>query len=219
MNLFGHTHRTTGLWKLYGLNVGCDLNHFYLFSEDEIFRLLELKSKWWDSDVDNLDNINYRKSLKHYKDYYLADNINTCNFIGFSQREFYCLDNCSAFKIEYDGVVFSTVEHAYQAYKFKATAPQIFNKIVNSFSPYEARKIADQNQDKVAGNWNDVRLELMEKLLKAKLNQNTYVKEKLKETQNYIICYDDEDEFWGIGPKRNGENNLGKIWMKLRDEI
>lgn len=53
-NLFGHTHRTTGLWKPYGLNVGCDLNHFYLFSINEIERLIDLKKKWWDNDVDNL---------------------------------------------------------------------------------------------------------------------------------------------------------------------
>ena len=55
INLFGHTHRTTGLWKPYGLNVGCDLNHFFLYSQDEILRILELKNKWWDNDVDNLE--------------------------------------------------------------------------------------------------------------------------------------------------------------------
>ncbi len=54
INLFGHTHRTTGLWKPYGLNVGCDLNHFYLFSENEIERLLSLKTRYWDDDIDNL---------------------------------------------------------------------------------------------------------------------------------------------------------------------
>lgn len=53
-NLFGHTHRTTGLWKPYGLNVGCDLNHFYLYTVAEIQRLIELKNMWWDKDVDNL---------------------------------------------------------------------------------------------------------------------------------------------------------------------
>lgn len=54
VNLFAHTHRATGLWKPYGLNVGCDLNHFRLFSETEIFRLLEMKEKWWDTDIDNM---------------------------------------------------------------------------------------------------------------------------------------------------------------------
>ena len=54
LNLFAHTHRVTGLWKPYGLNLGCDLNHFRLFSETEVLRLIELKEKWWDVDVDNL---------------------------------------------------------------------------------------------------------------------------------------------------------------------
>lgn len=49
-NLMGHTHRATGLWKPYGLNVGTDLNHFRPFSENEIFRLLKMKREWWDSD-------------------------------------------------------------------------------------------------------------------------------------------------------------------------
>lgn len=52
INLFGHTHRGTGLYKPYGLNVGCDLNHFQLFSETEIFRLLQEKENYCDNDVD-----------------------------------------------------------------------------------------------------------------------------------------------------------------------
>ena len=27
------------------------------------------------------------------------------------------------------------------------------------------------------------------------------------------------DAFWGWGPNKDGENALGKIWMKLREEI
>lgn len=54
VNLFGHTHRVTGLWKPYGLNVGCDLNHFRLYSESEILRLLDMKREYWDNDPDNL---------------------------------------------------------------------------------------------------------------------------------------------------------------------
>ena len=50
INLFGYTHRWTGLYKPYGLNVGCDLNHFQLFSENEIFRLLQEKESHRDLD-------------------------------------------------------------------------------------------------------------------------------------------------------------------------
>ena len=53
LNLFGHTHRAGGLWRPYGFNVGVDLNHFRLFSEDDILYLLEQKRAYWDEDPDN----------------------------------------------------------------------------------------------------------------------------------------------------------------------
>lgn len=53
LNLFGHTHRSTGLWKPFGLNMGVDLNYFRPFSEDEIMKQLEFK-EWWDKDENNL---------------------------------------------------------------------------------------------------------------------------------------------------------------------
>ncbi len=52
VSLFGHTHRATGLWKPYGLNVGTDLNHFRPFSETDILDLLHTKEEWWDLDED-----------------------------------------------------------------------------------------------------------------------------------------------------------------------
>lgn len=52
LNLFGHTHRTTGLYKPFGFNVGTDLNHFRLYSEEDILFLLDMKEKWWNEDVD-----------------------------------------------------------------------------------------------------------------------------------------------------------------------
>lgn len=55
INLFGHTHRITGLWKPYGLNMGCDLNHFFLYTEYEINRILQEKIKYWDDDIDVLN--------------------------------------------------------------------------------------------------------------------------------------------------------------------
>ncbi|MBO4887073.1 MAG: hypothetical protein J5589_02010 [Firmicutes bacterium] len=54
VNLFGHTHRGTGLWKPYGLNVGIDLNCFRPFSEKDILELVETKEQWWDTDPDCL---------------------------------------------------------------------------------------------------------------------------------------------------------------------
>lgn len=52
LNLFGHVHRGLGVWRPYGFNVGVDLNHFRLFSEDDIVYLLGQKKKYWDIDPD-----------------------------------------------------------------------------------------------------------------------------------------------------------------------
>lgn len=52
INLFGHVHRITGLYKPFGLNVNCDLNHFYLYDLMEIERLLKNKKEYWDNDKD-----------------------------------------------------------------------------------------------------------------------------------------------------------------------
>ena len=49
-NLFGHMHRSGGLYKPFGINIGCDLNHFRLFSETDIEFFLKLKEEYWDKD-------------------------------------------------------------------------------------------------------------------------------------------------------------------------
>ena len=60
----------------------------------------------------------------------------------------------------------------------------------------------------------------MEELLRLKIEQNPYVKKKLLQTEDYLIVEDSpKDSFWGWGPNRDGFNQLGKLWMKLRDEL
>jgi len=48
LTLFGHLHRSCGLYKPYGFNVGCDLNHFRLYDENNIKKFLQMKSDYWD---------------------------------------------------------------------------------------------------------------------------------------------------------------------------
>ena len=50
INLVGHSHAAGGIYKPFGLNVGCDLFHFRLVSEDDLFHLLRKKEKYWDKD-------------------------------------------------------------------------------------------------------------------------------------------------------------------------
>ncbi len=157
-------------------------------------------------------------SIEQYRDPWLAEKFDS--FIGFYTREFFCLDNFSSFAVVYKGVKYPTVEHAYQSLKFTKTAPEIAKEIQESFSAYDALTIAHNNIDKQNPKWDDIKVGIMEELLRLKLAQNPYVKRKLLETKDYMLCEDSpKDSFWGIGKDRNGQNQLGKLWMKLRSEL
>ncbi len=156
--------------------------------------------------------------LEEYRDPWLAEGVNDA--IGFFPREFYCLDNYSAFKIEYDGWTYGTVEEAYQASAFKDVAPNIVEQIRHAKSPYEAKQISRANSDKKRPDWDEKKLKVMDELLHEKVKQHPYVKEMLLKTKDYMIVEDSpKDTYWGWGPNRDGENNMGKLWMKIRDEI
>ena len=138
--------------------------------------------------------------------------------IGFYPREFYPLDNFSSFKVEVDGYLYASLEEAFQSSLFLPDYPEIAEQIKNSHSAHEAQKIMLKNVEKVKYT-NQQQLVIMEKLLRLKLEQNPYVLKKLLETNDYYIVEDSpKDNYWGWGINRDGRNQLGKIWMKLREE-
>lgn len=155
--------------------------------------------------------------LEQYRDLWLKEKME--EVIGFYPREFYPLDNFSSFKVEYNGYLYSTAEEAYQAAHFIEESPEIAEKIKNSHSAHEAQKICFLMKDKQDKNWEKKSLRVMEEILICKLEQNPYVLKKLLETKDYLIVEDSpKDNFWGWGENRTGQNNLGKLWMKIRDE-
>ena len=155
--------------------------------------------------------------LKQYRDIWLSEKVE--EVIGFYPREFYPLDNFSSFKVEVDGYLYASLEEAFQSSLFLPDYPDISDKIKNSYSAHEAQKIMHEYSDKVKYS-NNEKVELMEKLLRLKIEQNPYVKKKLLETKDYLIVEDSpKDNYWGWGINRDGENHLGKLWMKLREEL
>lgn len=51
LTLFGHSHKAMGIYKSFGFNIGCDLNNYLPYSENDIKLLLEKKTKYWDKDA------------------------------------------------------------------------------------------------------------------------------------------------------------------------
>ena len=156
--------------------------------------------------------------LEQYRDRWLREKMD--EVIGFYPREFYPFDNFSSFKVEWNGCLFASVEEAYQAASFMGSDEELVEKIKKSHSADEAQRIAYANRDKRREDWDDVKISIMEELLRLKIEQNPYVKKKLLQTGDYMIVEDSpKDDFWGWGPNRDGQNNLGKLWMKLREEL
>ena len=150
------------------------------------------------------------------------DNINqprAQDNIFFYPKEFYIFDNFSAFQVQYNGTVFPTSEHAFQATLFVKTNPEIFEKIKNAKSAHDAQKIAIENIDKSDPKWDEKKIAVMKDILRNKINQHPYVLKKLQQTRKRKIIEDSwRDPIWGWGKDKDGQNLLGQIWMELREE-
>jgi len=114
--------------------------------------------------------------------------------------------------------VWPTSEHAYQAAKFRSGEFQ--ERIMYADSAHDAKVRARSLSEYVRPDWDDVKLGVMEEICRAKLEQHEFIQESLRKTGDREIIEDSpKDAFWGWGPDQKGENHLGKIWMKLRDEM
>lgn len=154
--------------------------------------------------------------LKQFRD---PDLLTDGSVVGFYPSEFYVLNNFASFAVDWRGRRWQTSEHAYQASHFFDTAPKLAEQIFNARSAHEAYKLAKANGDKAPKNWEEIKIGIMEDICRHKLQQNPYVKQKLLETLDLEIIEDSpKDSFWGCGADRKGRNELGKIWMRLRDE-
>ena len=140
--------------------------------------------------------------------------------IGFYPREFYVLDNFSSFQVFWHGRLWATVEHAYHAAKYFGVAPEVVEKIANARSAHEACQIGRSYKSIRRPDWAERKVQIMEEICRCKMTQHEYVRRKLLETGDLLIVEDSpKDAFWGWGPNRDGRNELGKIWMRLRDEL
>jgi len=140
--------------------------------------------------------------------------------IAFYEREYYCFSNFSSFAVEWRGRLWQTSEHAYQAAKFLESKPELAEEITTARSAHDAFKIAQAHADEVPKAFHETKVALMEDLCRHKLEQHPYIQKKLRETEEKQIVEDSpKDAFWGWGPNRDGRNELGKVWMRLREAL
>jgi ribA/ribD-fused uncharacterized protein len=143
--------------------------------------------------------------------------LDTPERVCFYEQDFYVLSNFSSFSVSIDGRIFPTSEHAYHWFKFDGFDQAIALKIQAAPSAHEAFKIAERHKADRRPDWDDVKVHIMKRILRAKVQQHEYVRRKLLATGSRELIENSwRDDFWGWGPNRDGKNMLGKLWMEIR---
>src|SRR3546814_7580821 len=93
-------------------------------------------------------------------------------------------------------------------------------QIASAPSAHEAFKLAERNRHLRRPDWDDVKVQIMRRILHEKASQHEYVRRKLLATGDRELIEDSwRDDFWGWGPNKDGKNQLGKLWMEVREEL
>lgn len=131
------------------------------------------------------------------------------------------LSNFYAIPIEFEGLKYTSVEHAYQA--AKTEDDNLRATIASLTTPGYAKK-AGRNL-LLREDWEDVKIPIMLRLLQKKF-RNPILKAALLQTGDAYLVEGNywHDNFWGNCScsrcqRIQGENWLGKLLMQVRDEL
>ncbi len=138
------------------------------------------------------------------------------------QGKYFFLSNFAPAAVRLDGLEFPTVEHAYQAAKTLETAAR--RRIQAASTPALARKMGRKLA--VRPDWPEVKVTVMQELLRQKFARHPHLKELLLATGEAELVEGNtwHDNFWGdcrcprcrAAP---GENRLGRLLMEVRREL
>ena len=127
------------------------------------------------------------------------------------------LSNFFSCLVEYDGELYPSVEHAFQAAKTLDRENREYISLTETAK--EARSVGRRMKG-IREDWDEVKLGIMEELVRYKFSHYSDLKEKLLKTGDDILVEGNtwNDTYWGVC-KGVGENHLGKILMKVREEL
>lgn len=119
--------------------------------------------------------------------------------------------------VTYQGLTYGNNEAAFQAQKCMTEAAK---KDFTTLSPGAAKRMGRRVQ--LRPDWEAVKVPIMEEIVRAKFSQHEDLKALLLATGDALIEEGNtwHDTFWGVDAKSGrGQNHLGKILMKIREEL
>ncbi len=138
--------------------------------------------------------------------------------IGPFRGEYRFLSNFWPCRVEYEGVIYPSVEHAYQAAKTLDKSTR--QRIGKAKTPGEAKRIGHRVPARPGWFW--ARPYVMRSLVEQKFRQDARLRQKLLDTgQEELIEWNTwHDQFWGrcacLACGEEGKNVLGEMLMDVR---
>lgn len=138
----------------------------------------------------------------------------------FKSEEYKWLSNMALCQISLKGRVFKSVEHAYVSEKRGDDEWREFCANTE-LTPHQIKKKGQEID--VRPDWDNIKVMVMEYCLRSKFKHEPF-RTLLRDTGKQNIQEGNywNDTFWGVDLKQNpniGENHLGRLIMKIRDEL
>lgn len=113
----------------------------------------------------------------------------------------------------FDGILYPTAEHAYQAHKTENIEER--KQIAKLSTPGKAKRYS--KSVKLRDNWEQIKIAVMKEAVTSKFERNENLRKLLLETGKETLVEGNNwgDEFWGVYNGK-GRNELGQILMLVR---
>jgi GTP cyclohydrolase II len=128
------------------------------------------------------------------------------------------LSNFSRHAVFLKGRIWATTEHYYQAQKFAGT--ELEERVRVSPTPTEAKRLAHAWSDERRPGWSQRKHRVMLEALQAKFGQHPDLAARLVSSgRRELVEHTEHDDHWGDGGDGSGTNMLGRLLMRVRDEL
>lgn len=133
------------------------------------------------------------------------------------RNEYRFLSNFWPAPVTYRGLTYQSSEAAFQAQKCLTEEEKLqFVHLPTNMAKRLGRTV------QLRPDWEEVKRDIMEEIVRAKFNQNADLKSQLLATGDMLLEEGNtwHDTYWGVDVRtREGENHLGRILMRVRQEL